>query len=924
MATRSLLTAARFGIPELPSTHVRRPRLLTALARAEHTTLTLVSAPAGTGKTTLVADWARQRVLRAPTGWVTFEDDDTSLWPDLLSCLARLGVGVPDLHRSAGGTSDISRSQLTAVAEGVASAPHRLTVVLDGYELVRPDEARDLHFLLEHSFGRLGLVLVTRVDPVLPLYRYRLEDSLAEVRVADLAFTDAEAATLLHSAGVDLDEESLHAVNDRVRGWAAGLRFAARVLADDGGEGRPSASSITRGLDVNEYLLGEVLDVQTLEVRSFLLESSVADVLSPALVTELCGPEARQLLAGLWHLNTFAEPVPGQPGCYRFYPFFKELLQAQLAYERPERWAELHASAAAWCEREGLPDRALAHLAAIQAWPEVASLLVASDRVSVLLSEGALAGPSWAAATRLPRDLETPQACTVRAAVALAQGDAHTCARELAGARAACDAAAAADAPGESGRNGSPPMLLAAIAVMDAARATMADSAEQAARLADAAERTLAQSLGGPLGMGSPGLLALLRRCQGISAMRQGDLRRARAIFVDSLTTSSAGDAAPGIRADILGHLALADALEGHLARASRTAEESLALADGKRSTAVCHGEAAAHLALGTTALQRCHPKEARHHASVAGASPALCGHPLCRALLESVLAGSERAGGDLQSALARLDTAAEAAAATDPWLADHLRLETAKLGLASGRTEVTLTALDAVGQQDGSQAAAVAAVAFAEQGEFAAVDDRLAHLRRHPASLQSEVTALLAEGARDLHHHAPRRARAALERSLRLAAPEAMRRPFREGGPVVHRLMSSEPGLMREHAWLQGRPGGRPAEGGHEVQPTTDGHGHLTMHQDGPPAPVEELTAKELEVLGHLEELLTTEEIAGRMFISVNTVRTHVRNILRKLDVNRRNAAVRRARELRLLGHDAQDQVDVAEGQAGHADTAG
>ncbi len=655
----------------------------------------------------------------------------------------------------------------------------------------------------------------------------------------------------------------------------------------------------------------------------------MADVLSPALVAELCGPEARQLLAGLSHLNTFAEPVPGQPGCYRFYPFFKELLQAQLAYERPERWAELHATAAAWCEREGLPDRALAHLAAIQAWPEVASLLVASDRVSVLLSEGALAGPTWAAATRLPRHLATPQACTVRAAVALAQGDAHTCARELVGARAACQAAAATGAPGEAGGNGAPPAVVAAIAVMDAARATMADSAEQAAHLANEAERTLGQSLGGPLGRGSPGLLALLHRCQGISAMRQGDLRRARAVFVDSLALS-AGDVTPGIRADILGHLALADALEGHLARASRTAEESLALADGKRSTAVCHGEAAAHLALGTTALQRCHPKDARHHASVAGASPALCGHPLCRALLESVLAGSERASGDLQSALARLDTAAEATAPTDPWLADLLRLETAKLGVASGRTEVTLAALDAVAQQDRPQAAAVAAAAFAEQGEFAAVEDRLAHLRRHPASLQSEVTALLAEGARDLHHHAPGRARAALERSLRLAAPEAMRRPFREGGPVVHRLMSSEPGLMREHAWLQGRSGGLAPEAGHEAHPTTGqghhamGQGHPTTRRDGPPGPVEELTAKELEVLGHLEELLTTEEIAGRMFISVNTVRTHVRNILRKLDVNRRNAAVRRARELRLLGHDAQDQAGEAPGQAGHTDAAG
>lgn len=908
--TRSLLTAARYGIPELPSPHVRRDRLLTALVGAEQTSLTLVSAPAGTGKTTLVADWARRLVLHEPTAWVTFEDGDASLWPDLLTCLARLGVAVPVLRRSASGTVDMSRSQLTAVAEAVASAPRRLTIVLDGYELVRTDEARDLNFLLEHSFGRLGLVLLTRVDPVLPLYRYRLEGSLTELRVADLAFSEAEAAALLRGAGVHLDENSVGAVNGRVRGWAAGLRFAARALADDGG--RSAASTVTQNLDVNEYLLGEVLDVQTPEVRHFLLESSVADVLSPALVTELCGPEARRLLSGLGHLNTFAEPVPGQPGSFRYYPFFKELLQAQLAYERPGRWIELHAKAATWCEQEDLPDRALAHLAAIQAWSRAAALLVVSDRVGVLLSEGALAGSTWAAATRLPRDLATPEACTVRAAVALAQGDAHTCAKELAGARSAI-VAPAPRAPGETGGeagSGTQPAVLAAIAVVDAARATMVDTADRASILATEAEQVLIGTRRSSPGVPSPELLALLRRCQGISAIRRGDLRRARAVFEAALAPASTSDAvSPGVRADLLGHLALVDALEGHLARAARTAEESLALADGKRSTAVCHGEAAAHIALGTTALQRCHPKDARHHAAVAGASPALCGHPLCRALLEIVLAGSERATGDLQSALARLDTAADAAAATDPWLADLVRLETARLGLASGHPEVALTALDALDEQDGPQAAAVAAVAFAEQGEFAVVEERLAQLRHRPVSLQSEVTALLAEGARDLHQHAPGRARAALNRSLRLAAPEGLRRPFREGGPLVHRLMSSEPGVLREHAWLQGHLGARTAD--------PRGDAHPVTRADGPVTPVEELTAKELEVLRHLEELLTTEEIAGRMFISVNTVRTHVRNILRKLDVNRRNAAVRKARELHLIDHDADHQ-------GGRADTVG
>jgi LuxR family maltose regulon positive regulatory protein len=902
--------------------------------------LTLVSAPAGTGKTTLVADWARQHMLRAPTGWVTFEDGDGSLWRDLLACLGRLGVPVPTVPAHASSDVALSPSQLTSLAAAVAAAPRRLTVVLDGYELTSPDEAHQLHYLLEHTRERLGLVLVTRLDPVLPLYRYRLDRSLVELRVADLALTDAEAAALLRSSGVDLDDGAVHAVNTRVKGWAAGLRFAARALEGHEDPAVPAASAVLQDSDINEYLLGEVLDVQTAEVRRFLLETSVADVLSPSLVVELCGPETEHLLSGLPHLNTFAEPVPGRPGCLRYYPFFKELLQAQLAYERPQRWLELHRKAAQWCLQENLPDRALVHLSAVQAWPEVAGLLVASGRVGLLLTEGPLTGPAWTAASRIPRELDLPEASVVRAAVALASGDNHTCCLELDQARAQLG-----DAGRRALRTPTSPAVSATLAVVDAVCAGLDRDAEQARRLADHAARALDRARRTVLSIGDAGLVALVGRCRGIAASRCGDTRTARALLLEALQAPSTavparspglgstatdvpgGELPPALHADILGHLALIDALEGHLARAARSAEAALALAVGNRPAAVCHGEVAAHLALGIIAVERCHPKAARHHVVTATGVPALCAHP-CRGFAEAVLAGVERASGDLPGALARLTAAADAAAGTDAWLADRLRLEAARLGLASGHPEVAVSALDDVGLPDVPEAAAVAAATFVEQGRFDAVDDRLAHARRRPASPRSEVVALLAESARDLHQHAPGRSRAALERSLRLAAPEGLRRPFREGGPAVQRLLHADPAVLREHAWLtqggsetpgKGHPPGAPprAQLHGEVQRSVAGGVHDGFH--GPTfgraagMPVEELTAKELEVLHRLAELLTTEEIAARMFISVNTVRTHVRNILRKLDVNRRNAAVRRARDLGLLTGPRGDAEDAS-----------
>jgi LuxR family maltose regulon positive regulatory protein len=929
---KSLLSAARFGIPSLPLPYVPRPRLLQSLAGAGECSLTLVSAPAGTGKTTVVADWARRHVLRAPTGWVTFDDGDGSLWRDLLTCLGRLGVDVPQVPDRTTTDVTLSQSQLTALAAGVAAAPRRLTVVLDGYELTSPDEAHQLHYLLEHTQDRLGIVLVTRLDPVLPLYRYRLDGSLVEVRVADLAFTDAEAAALLRSAGVGLDDGAVHSVNTRVKGWAAGLRFAERALEGHEDPTVPAASAVLQDSDINEYLLGEVLDVQTPEVRRFLLETSVADVLSPSLVVELCGAEAEHLLSGLRHLNTFAEPVPGRPGCLRYYPFFKELLQAQLAYEHPQRWLELHRRAAQWCLHEDLPDRALVHLAAVQDWREVATLLVTSGRVGLLLSEGPLTGSAWAAASRIPRDLDLPEASVVRAAVALAGGDNHTCCLELDRARAQLG--------GTDPRvlqSPTSPAVSATVAVVDAVCAGLNRDAEQAQRLAEVAAQALDRARRTMLSIGSAGLVALVGRCRGIAALRCGDIRTARTLMLEALpplsapsadrwpasdpTTSSLGAEAlaPALRADILGHLALIDALEGHLARATRSAEAALALADGRRPAAVCHGEVAAHLALGVVALERCHPKAARHHVSTATGTPALCVHPTCRGLAEAVLAGAERASGDLQGALVRLGAAADACATSDPWLADRLRLEAARLGLASGHPEVAVSALDSVGLQDVPEAAALAAATFVEEGRFDAVEDRLTHVRRRPASPRSEVVALLAESAKDLHQHAPGRARAALDRSLRLAAPEGLRRPFREGGPAVQRLLHADPAVLREHAWLSQSGSETPAGGGRPGAPSPlqvqrDLHGdHAPAPGLAPGMPVEELTAKELEVLHRLAELLTTEEIAGRMFISVNTVRTHVRNILRKLDVNRRNAAVRRARELGLLTGSGGDTADAS-----------
>ena len=213
----------------MPDDYVRRPRLFRLLDLGATSPLILVSAPAGSGKTSLVADWLSLRASDEQTEWVTFEREDEAFWPGVLGGLARLGVAVPSRSFPAG-TAAVDRQLLTALAMVIASAGTPVTLVLDGYEMASRDVANDLDFLLRHSGGRLHVVLVTRVDPILPLYRYRLEDRLTEIRMADLAFTDAEVEELMRNAGLALTAASVHTLNQRTHGWVAGLRFASKFL----------------------------------------------------------------------------------------------------------------------------------------------------------------------------------------------------------------------------------------------------------------------------------------------------------------------------------------------------------------------------------------------------------------------------------------------------------------------------------------------------------------------------------------------------------------------------------------------------------------------------------------------------------------------------------------------------------------------
>ncbi|MGW9308861.1 LuxR C-terminal-related transcriptional regulator [Saccharomonospora azurea] len=841
--------ACRFDVPGLPRHHVHRQRALELLSRTDDVPLVVVTAPPGTGKTTLLAEWVKAEGRSGDTAWVTFDGP-----PDVLAqrgvfaaclgrCLADLGVDVAPGH-----DDRPSAAWVSSPASAVVAAGRRLTIVLDDHHRLTADVADDVDLLLRLTRGRLRLVFAGRRPPALPLHRYRLENTLVELGSGDLAFDDGEAATLLATPGEPPQPTAgVHDWNAYHGGWVAGLVLSRRSWH----VGRPGGTAES---DVDDYFRHEVFDPLPVELRRFLLGTCVVDAFDDELARELAGPAADRLVR-LAECSAFATTT--RTGDHAYPGVVRDALRRELERGAPRQVSAVRLPAAAWLRRRGALERALLEYAAAEAWDEVAGLLIDGQLVSRLLCEGdeRFAGPLRRACEPLAGS-ENRAAPVVRAALRLADGDALGCAQTLSSVPEDAD-----------------PALRACVTALDAVRARLTADADGALASAEAAQR----DLGGTGAFHPAGTLpALVRVARGVALLRHGDFDLARAVLEDTAARPD-GRTLAAVHADCLAHLALTDAVEGYLTRAEHTATESLTALT--RHTSPFDGHAAAHIALALVALDRCDPGTAWSHATTAEPAP----EPLTRHLAHRITAGVEAAEGHPAAAASRLHAALTEAAPTDPWAADHLRVEAARLALVEGHPDLALHELGSLGRVDGApapaahpDAAAVRAAAHLRRNEDSRAQQILATVADGSVALRPRVAALLVETERRLRHRSPLRSAPVLDTALRLAAPERLRLPFRQAGPDVRHVLATDP--RGTQYWL-----GRLAE-------------------TPPTPPVEALTAREREVLRHLTDLLTTEEIAEAMVVSVNTVRTHVRGILRKLGVNRRYAAVRRARELGLL----------------------
>ncbi len=833
------------GVPSLPHTLVRRTRLEARLGDAERRQITLVTGLPGAGKTTLVASWLRS--CDRPAAWVSLgsrHDEPRRLTRAVLRALA--GLGVASEPRGRRRRSDATL--LDSALDPISGEP--VVLVLDDVHELRSTEAlAALRLLLDRAPSTLSLVLCTRADPPVALGRLRLDGRLGEIRNADLEFTQDEAADLLAAHGIDLRHDDVRALWQRTQGWVAGLRLAAGALAAAGDPHELVRSTAATEAAIADYLLEEVLDRQDPDTQSFLLRTSIVDDLTPDLAALLADDHRAQERLDDLQCRGVLLTDASQEGWYRYHALFAALLRAGLRRRQPEVVGDLHARAAAWLEGHGRTVDAERHARLGDDWA-LAGRLAADRWLAAALDDGDLPPDLVADAPGDPAG-QSPALALVAAAVACARRDRDAAdlhrrrLDELAG----------------------PLPTPAGLGIGDAHRHTL-DLTYGWTFGADGRARHAARGLVATGDTDLDGHAASLRR-----------LGRLRAAELDVDTGQfDAAVAALNPLADALddewmcieasGLLAVVHAANGNLAAAERRAGEVLASGDVRdiRPTAL----QAAYLA---TALRRAQRGERRnalarlHEAEAVGASPSRPLHAV-RDALRSALGESRPRAVWLDTAAAAHPLAAQALIACGVLEVIDPQRRLLAIGgpsegaVARARQELTRGAPDS--------ARAGLARCLDNQGSSA-----------HPRTVVETHT--LAAVACSLSAH-DAEARRHLGAALDLVAGSGVRAPLLDQGSAIADLLANE-SVAVEHRGL-----------------ALELLDHLRRAPGGMATPVDGLTDRETAVLQYLPTLMSNAEIAQGLHLSINTVKSHLKAVYRKLGVDGRREAVLRGRELELI----------------------
>jgi len=901
------ILATRLYIPPPRPNVVVRPRLSERLNVGLHRKLTLIAAPAGFGKTTLVSAWVAGCERR--TAWLSLDDGDNDPTRFLTYLVAALRTIAPAIGEGVLGALQspqppLPESLLTTLLNDLTTVPDHFVLVLDDYHVIEAKPVdHALTFLIEHLPPRMHLVIATREDPPLPLARLRARGQLTELRAADLRFTPAEAAAFLNPVmGLSLSAEDIAALEDRTEGWIAGLQLAALSL-----RGHHDASGFIRAFAgdhryIVDYLVEEVLQRQPDSVRGFLLQTAMLDRLHGPLCDAVTGQEdGTTRLQALERGNFFVVPLDDTRHWYRYHHLFADVLSAHLLAEQPDQVATLHRRASAWYERNGLRADAIHHALAAEDFARAADLVeLAVPALRRSRQEATVLG--WLRA--LPDDLlrSRPVLSAVYGGVLLATGELEGVDARLRDAERWLDPTAdrsamvVVDAEGFRGLPGE-------IAVWRAGRALVQGEVAETMRYAQQALDLAVED--DHLVRGSAAALL------GLASWTSGDLETAHRAYAEGMARLKMA----GNISDVLGcSIALADIriAQGRLHEAMRTYEQALQLAR-EQAGPVPRGTVDMYVGMSERHREHNDPHTAMQLLLRSKGLGEGAGLPQNRYRWCVAMARIREAEGDLNGAIDQLREA-ERLYMSDffPNVRPVAALKT-RVWIAQGRLD------EALGWA---------------RDHGLSVEDNLSYLREFEHITLARV--LLARYKSDRADHSMREAMIFLERLLK-AAEEGGRtgstiaililqaRAHQLQGDIPAALMPlhqaltlAEPGgYVRTFvdegppmAWLLRAAAARgimPAYTGTLLAASEGEQQRSAGASPLPPPPasqslIEPLSDREFDVLRLLKTELSGPEIARELVVALSTVRTHTKRIYAKLDVANRRAAVKRAEELGLL----------------------
>jgi LuxR family maltose regulon positive regulatory protein len=871
------------GRPARPSAGgvVSRPGLFERLAASAR--VTVVSAPPGSGKTVLLRSWIGAAGLGDRTAWVLVgrgERDPQRFWLSVLGALRQTSAG-STLVRPVTAAPDLDGWAITErLLKDLAPLADPVWLVLDDAHELGPEETlRQLELLLMRVPPELRVVLVTRHDLRLGLHRLRLEGELTELRAADLRFSLAEARELLAAAGVELGEPALALLYERTEGWAAGLRLAALSLAGHDDPDRFAAEFSGSERTVAEYLLAEVLEQQTEEVRRLLLRTSILERVSGPLANALTrGSGGERVLEDLEEANAFVVALDAPRSWFRYHRLFAGLLQRELRRTAPGEVPALHTAAAAWYAGHGFPVEAVRHAQAARDW-ELAARLLADHWPGLYLDGQAATMHAILAGFPAEAPAGDAELAALAAADQLAQGSLEEAERYL-------TLAALGSVSVPTHRRGRVQVLLGVVGLLLARqRGNLPAVAEEARRLQAASEAPDAAGLGEDLRA-----LALINL--GITEYGTARFEEAEP-HLDHGVMLARRTGRPYLEFTGLTYQAAIE-VSRSFTRGAERGRQAVELAERHGWTE----EPAASIAyqtLGGALTGQGRPEEAEPWVQRAERTVRPDAEPAAGVRVHSVRGLLQLARGRDADALAAFRAAERLGGflAAPHYLLTATRAWQLLALVRRGETEQAEQALAGLGEQDRDRReirTAVAALRLAQDDPRAATTALAPALdgstpvtspTLHVQSYLLEAIARDALGEVGAAEHA-------LERALDLAEPDGILLPF---------LLHPAPGLLERHARHRTAHAALIAE----IRSVLAGR----MPEPSPVTaqpPLEPLSNSEIRVLRYLPTNLSVPEIASELYVSRNTVKTHIQRLYAKLGTHRRGEAVERARALGLL----------------------